>query len=251
MKSTAPPSGHEIHIYESQAALIENAAGHLVSELAKGGSHPRLVLAGGRTPVALYKRMSVPPLRDRIVWPQVRFTFTDERAFPPDHAQSNYRMAKEALFDLVGVPAKRVTRIRGEDPVERAAEKAHRELLEWAERVPLFDVVLLGVGEDGHVASLFPAESWPDFGTRMAAATRHPAGADRVSLTPTALCSTRKTLFLVSGWSKATAVARALTAAEASPQFPSRMVVSETGGAIWLLDGEAARELPQTWRRPT
>jgi 6-phosphogluconolactonase len=144
------------------------------------------------------------------------------------------------------VPTDRLIRIPGEYSPEKAAEKTHKMLLVWAQRVPLFDLVVLGLGNDGHVASLFPAEEWPDFGVRLAVATAHPSGQPRVSLTPAALCSTRCTMFLVSGAEKAEAVRDSLQAPEASPHHPARMV--STHSAIWLLDRSAAALLPEAWR---
>jgi 6-phosphogluconolactonase len=237
---TAPP-GHELEVHPDAAALVEGAANRLAALLARN-PWPRLVLAGGRTPLPVYSRLAGRP--GPVGWERVRFTFGDERCVPPDHPDSNYGAVKKALFDPLGTDPSRVIRIRGEDPPGRGAEKAHRALVEWAERVPLFDVVLFGLGADGHVASLFPAGSWPSFGVRLAAATRHPGGMDRVTLTPAALRSTGITVFLVSGEEKAPAVRDALTAGEAHPGVPSRMVVEKGGRALWLLDRAAASLLP-------
>jgi 6-phosphogluconolactonase len=237
----SPPAGHELSVLPDAPSLVEEAASRLAALLA-AVPWPRLVLAGGKTPLPVYARLAGTP--DRVRWGRVRFAFGDERCVPPEHPDSNYGAVTSALLDPLGIAPSRVIRIRGEDPPERGAEKAHRALVEWAERVPLFDVVLLGLGADGHVASLFPAETWPSFGTRLAAATRHPGGMNRITLTPAALRSTGITVFLVAGEEKAPAVRDALTAAEAHPGVPSRMVVGEGGRALWLLDRGAASLLP-------
>ena len=153
------------------------------------------------------------------------------------------------MIRSLGIAAERVLRFRGEDGAEKAALKGHKELVSWAQRVPLFDVVLLGLGEDGHVASLFPGENGPDFGSRFVAVTRHPGGDDRISLTPGALRSTRRMFFLVSGENKAEAVVRTLTAGEPAWTVPARVVVGKSG-ATWLLDEAAASRLPEGIREP-
>jgi 6-phosphogluconolactonase len=220
---------------------VEGAAERMAGLLATMTWPARWVLSGGKTPIPVYVRMASMP---RVPWGNLRFTFGDERCVPPEHPDSNYGAARTALLDPLGVPSERVLRIRGEDPPERGAEKTHRMLVEWNERVPLFDLVLLGLGEDGHVASLFPAESWPDFGSRLAAWTRHPSGGDRITLTPEALRSTRITLFLVSGAGKAKAVRDALGAEEPTPRVPARMVSGAEGRVLWCLDRAAASLLP-------
>jgi 6-phosphogluconolactonase len=245
--SEAPPVGHEIRVFEDNTSLLDGATKAVIGELEAAGSYPRLVLAGGSTPVGLYERL-VRSSGDTIVWSRVRFTFGDERSVLPEHESSNFGMARRMLLDPLGIQPERVLRLHGENPAEKAAQKAHRALIEWAQRVPLFDVVLLGMGQDGHVASLFPSEEWPDLGARLAVATKYPGGDDRVSLTPQALRSTRITVFLVSGSDKARAVVSALTADGVSARVPSRMVVSESSRALWLLDAASASQLPETWR---
>jgi 6-phosphogluconolactonase len=246
--SHGPPAGHEIRVYEDEKAWTEGGAKALLRTLHDTGEHPRLVLAGGRTPLPIYQAVSSPVLRGQVDWKTVRITFSDERAVPPDHAESNYGLARETLIGPLGIRPRQVLRLRGENPAEEAAEKAHSSLREWAQRIPLFDVVLLGLGQDGHVASLFPADSWPDWGERWAVATSNPKGAARISLTPAALRSTRVTMFLISGEPKAQAVNAALTATEITPQHPSRMVSPPDGCTIWILDAAAASGLPPEWQ---
>lgn len=240
------PPGHRIHVFKNRGTWVEGSAQMIFSALESGGENARIVLAGGVTPAAIYGQIASPVNRGRLLWKKMRYTFSDERSVPPDDDRSNYKMARETLLDPLGVPARRVLRLRGED-VAKGASVAHRRLLEWSQRVPLFDLVILGLGADGHVASLFPEDTWPDFGESLAAVTRHPDGEPRLTLTPRALVSTRFTVFLVSGEGKAEAVAAALTAETADTRHPSRMVVGEAE-ALWLLDAEAASRLPESWR---
>lgn len=234
---TAEP---RIRIFEPGKSWVQGAVKMILDALHASGSHTRLVLSGGNTPAALYQELSSPVVKSHVDWRRVRLTFSDERTVPPDHSDSNYRMVRETLLDPLGIPEHRVIRLRGEDPAPAAAAKAHASLLRWAQRVPLFDVVLLGLGEDGHVASLFPAETWPDWGMRLAAATRHPDGADRITLTPHALRSTRATFLLVAGESKADAVRETLAASAPTPERPATMMGSSV---TWVLDDDAASGL--------
>jgi 6-phosphogluconolactonase len=235
-----------IRVFAPGKDWVQGAVKMILDALHTSGSHTRLVLSGGNTPAALYQELSSPVVKSHVDWRRVRLTFSDERTVPPDHPDSNYRMARETLLDPLGIPEHRVIRLRGEDPAPAAAVKAHASLVRWAQRVPLFDVVLLGLGEDGHVASLFPGTPWPDWGLRLAAATRHPDGADRITLTPHALCSTRNTFLLVAGESKADAVRDALTAPAPTPERPATMVGAPV---VWVLDEEAASRLPEDLRR--
>jgi len=239
------PPGHRIRVFPDAETLFEEGAtlfANAISGLPRGA---RVVLPGGSTPRALYRQ--VLRARPGLEWSSFRYVTSDERCVPLDHPESNFGRLWSDLLGPLGVDRERVLRLRGEDPPEQAAEKANRELVDLAQRVPLFDLVILGLGEDGHTASLFPAETWPDFGTHWAASTRHPEGAWRLTLTPAALRSTRATWFLVVGSAKADAVARSLLAPEPSPLVPSRMAVGPE--VLWILDPEAASGLPDAWRR--
>lgn len=200
-----------------------------------------VALAGGSTPRRLYALLADPtaPYRARIPWDRTHVFFGDERPVPPDDPDSNYGMARRAL--LAHVPAASVHRIRGEQPGAAAAYEAELRAffrLPAGAAPPRLDVVLLGLGADGHTASLFPgtdavgeAERWvvspfvPQLGTR------------RTTLTLPVLNRARRVLFLVSGADKAPALARALGAG--APPVPAARVRPE-GGAVWLVDAAAA-----------
>jgi 6-phosphogluconolactonase len=237
---TALPLAHRVQVFPDAEALFQGAAALFVDAVSHLPRGARIVLPGGTTPRALYRQvLRASPTVD---WNSFRYITSDERCVPLDHPESNFGRLWSGLLEPLRVTPDRVVRLRGEYPPEEAAEKAHRELVDLAQRVPLFDLVLLGLGEDGHTASLFPAEAWPEFGTRWAAATRHPDGSRRLTLTPAALRSTRTTWFLVVGSAKADAIARTLLAPEASPEVPARMAMGPE--VLWLLDPEAAAGLP-------
>jgi 6-phosphogluconolactonase len=210
----------EFKVLETPEDVAESAAAEISSALAEGAR--TLVLAGGTTPKRCYELL----VQAEVKWGRVTVLFGDERCVPPDHPESNYRMAREALLDRVAPGS--VHRIAGELGPDEAAELYSRVVAQLA---PL-DVVLLGAGEDGHTASLFPghpevhAQGWA-VGVRNA--PKPPP--DRVSLTLPALQGARRVIILATGAGKAGAVARAKRG-----EVPSGMIA----GARWLIDRAAA-----------
>jgi 6-phosphogluconolactonase len=218
---------------------------------ARRGRPVRIALAGGTTPRRLYEMLADPagPWRARVPWPALHVFFGDERMVPPDHPDSNYRMARETLLSGAPVPARRVHRIRGEgrDPA-RAARAYERVLLACFRTrpgvTPRFDLVLLGMGADGHVASLFPGSPVLGEPRRLAAAARPAGGRERVTLTLPVLNAAACVIVLVSGGAKAEAAQRALARArDAREPLPAALVRPRRGRVIWLLDRGAARLL--------
>ena len=219
-------------------------------------------LAGGNTPRRLYANLADPTQswRDRIPWPQVHLFWGDERHVPPDHPDSNYGMAKAALIDHVPIPADHVHRIRGEmkDPQE-AADDYDRELT----RAHAFDLMLLGLGEDAHIASIFPGSELleiaighpfagrpdhdhvgrPFTGRRVAAVWAPHLNARRITLTPAAILDSRAILALVAGARKANAVHAALEAPHDVRKAPAQLLRAAGDRMEWFLDRSAAARL--------
>jgi 6-phosphogluconolactonase len=233
------------------AALAEAAAGHLRRSIAdaiavRGACW--IALAGGRTPRAVYERLAA-DAAPAIDWARVHVAFGDERLVPPDHADSNYAMARGALFDRVPIPASQIHRIEGErrDAADAAAiyEAALSQAFALVPGVwPVFDVVLLGVGADGHTASLFPRTAALDVHDRLAAAAVAPAAPTaRVTLTYPVLNAARAVVLLVSGDDKAEAVARAFDEAVPVADCPVRGLRPHGGSLTWHLDAGAASKL--------
>jgi 6-phosphogluconolactonase len=203
-----------------------------------------LVLAGGATPRATYTRLAGPPLAEGVPWDQTSVFFGDERCVPPDHAESNYRMASETLLSKVGIPAERVYRMRGEaeDPEEAAAEYARTLAAVFETRrggLPRFDLVLLGLGLDGHTASLFPGspaakEIFRTVVAVHAAAARIP---QRLTLTFPTINAAARVIFLVSGAEKAKVVKATLSDGVI---LPAGMVRPTDGRLTWIVDRAAA-----------
>jgi len=214
-----------------------------------------IALSGGSTPKRLYALLadSSAPYRAKIAWQRVQVFFGDERHVPPDDAQSNYRMARETLLDRVPVPSANVHRILAERPAEEAASLYEEELRNAFSLgpggVPRFDLVLLGMGEDGHTASLFPGTAALAERHRLAVANWVPRfSAFRITLTLPVLNAARADVFLVAGADKAEPLA-AVFGPSAQDAYPSQLVRPVAGELVWLVDRAAAARVPPGVRR--
>jgi 6-phosphogluconolactonase len=199
-------------------------------------------LAGGSTPKATYEELAR-DYADRVDWGRVHVFFGDERSVPPDHGDSNYRTVREALLDHV--PLGGVHRMRGELPPEEAAAADEAELRRFfGDDPPRFDLILCGLGEDGHTLSLFPETSALEVTDRWAVA--NPVlklETTRLTLTVPVLNAARAVMFLVSGEGKAGAL-REILEGDADPRaYPAKLVNPESGDLIWMVDQAAAGSL--------
>jgi len=242
----------ELRIAEDPSALAEIAAQEVLAVArAAVAAHGRftVALAGGSTPRATYTRLAQPPLAAQMPWDRTVVFFGDERGVPPDHADSNYGMARGALLSRVPIPLERIFRIPGEgaDPEAVAAEYARTlgEVLGVRRgEVPRLDLVLLGLGVDGHTASLFPGSPVLKETFRTVAAV-HAAAAtipQRFTLTYPILNAAACVIYLVSGAEKAKVVKAAL--GDRSSGLPAAMVRPTAGRLLWILDRAAAALLP-------
>ena len=200
-------------------------------------------LSGGHTPVAVYQRLTQTPWRERIPWDRIHWFWVDERWVPPDHSDSNYGVAYEVLFSKVPVHKELVHRIptAGLEPAEAAAayEVQLREILGLGAAL---DLAVLGMGTDGHTASLFPGISELAETTRWVAATLSPTGVrQRISLTFPLLNATDTILFLVTGADKRHLLEAVLDGGGKGPDYPAGKITA-VRQIIWLLDQEAAGE---------
>jgi 6-phosphogluconolactonase len=233
----------EVH---ADATALAVAAAEAFNEAAERAVEERgrfaVALAGGSTPKALYELLA-DRYGDAPYWPHVHVFFGDERPVPPDHEDSNYRMAKEALLDRV--PVGSVHRMRGElEPAEAARlyEEELRDSFGVAPgEAPRFDLVLLGMGEDGHTLSLFPRTPALDVRDRLVAENPvEKLGQTRITLTLPVLDAARAATFLVSGSGKAEAVSEVLGGEADGRNYPARLARPENGNLTFMLDREAA-----------
>ncbi|MFO0746855.1 MAG: 6-phosphogluconolactonase [Myxococcota bacterium] len=228
-------------VRHADASALYDAAAADVSQLVQAAIAERgichIALAGGRTPRGLYEVLATDP---HIAWDKVIVLFGDERAVPPDDPASNFGMAREALFDRLPIPPT-VLRMSGELPAADAA-RAYDAVVRVAE--PL-DVVLLGMGDDGHVASFFPGTPEPDADARVIATTSPLPPPSRVSLTLAAIRRSRAILLLVTGAGKAARLAEVWRQiADGAPRLPAARATSESGICRWHVDTAAAAQLP-------
>ena len=210
-----------------------------------------IALSGGSTPKPVYRLLAEEPYLSRIAWDRVHVFWVDERHVPPDHPDSNFGMAHGALLSRVPIPTDNVHRIRSEKPdAERAAEEygwALRSAFDLDEgQWPRFDLVLLGLGADGHTASLFPGSDAIRERSRLVIAPWVSSlGAYRITLTLPVLNRAAAALFLVSGEEKAEALRTVVDGDYQPDRFPAQAVRPEEGRLLWLVDRAAAR-----WLRP-
>ena len=219
---------------EVAADLIVDQAQRAINE--RGWFH--WVLSGGSTPEPIYRLLTQPPYRSQIDWSRVHVFWGDERCVPPDHAQSNYRMARETLLSHVSIPDPQIHRILGELPPDDAAA-AYRATLRTVLGPDLrFDLILLGMGADGHTASLFPGSAALDVDDEATVAAYAPDQEIpwRVTLTFPVLNRARAVFFLVTGKDKAATLARI----QAGESLPAGRVGSGEGEVRWLVDRTAS-----------
>jgi 6-phosphogluconolactonase len=219
------------------AAFGSLAARRMAAEIRRvlrSGGHCSLVLSGGETPRPVYQRLAA-ELQEREAWNRVEIYFADERCVPPGDPASNYRMARETLLDQLAAAPARVHRMEGERSDRAAAARAYEALL--PERL---DILVLGLGEDGHIASLFPrSPSLAESRRRVLAVTAPKPPPERLTITPPVIRAARLTIGLVAGTGKAEALARVLDGADDPDRTPGRLARD----GLWLVDTAAAARL--------
>jgi 6-phosphogluconolactonase len=242
------PSMPEIEILPDADTLAECAVEgfiRLMDQTLRTRGAFRVALAGGSTPWRMYTRMAAA----KINWEHVHFFWGDERCVPPDHADSNFRMADESLLGSIPIPAGNIHRIQGELPVEEAAREYEEELRRFfGNETPCFDLVLLGLGEDGHTCSLFPGNPAVKEKKLWVAAVRHSVPptplVDRVTLTLPVLNAATQLFFLVAGTEKAERLRQVLYDPFQPDLLPAQAVKPINGTVHWLVDQAAAAKLP-------
>lgn len=240
-------NGARVEVWRDLAEVSARASELLIGiarEAVTSQGEFSLALSGGSTPQALYQLLASEAKAARVPWTQTHVFWSDERCVPPDDAESNYRMAHETLLAHVPVPVEQVHRMRGEDEPERAAEAYAEELAaHFGASLPRFSLILLGMGADGHTASLFPHSPALKETQRTVTATYvEKLASHRLTLTLPALNAAATVLFLVSGEAKAAAL-NAVFESDAieDGSCPARLVRPAQGELIWLVDEAAAK----------
>jgi 6-phosphogluconolactonase len=240
----------DIRIFPDPLAVARATADLIVAsarDAASAGRPFSITLSGGSTPKLLYELLAAEPYRSQIAWPGIEVYFGDERAVPPDHPDSNFKMANESLLSHVPLKPQNIHRMRGEiDPTEAAIEYGKMLKARFADGGP--DLTLLGMGDDGHTASLFPF-------TSAVSETHHRCVAHyveksttgkswRITLTAPFLNRSAQILMLIAGPSKAARLAEVIYGPQDPPRLPIQLIHPASGQLIWMLDQPAAAQLP-------
>ncbi len=240
----------------ADAEAVSRAAAEEVARRAREAVSARgrftIALAGGSTPRRLYELLAGPPFREQIDWSKMEIFWGDERSVPPDHKDSNFRMARLAMLDMVPAPASNVHRIHAEQPDRYAAARDYQAEIARVLGVavtgepPAFDLVLLGMGPDAHTASLFPGTIALTETSRWVVANYVDKFATyRVTMTAPILNRSRCVMFLVAAPDKAAPLAEVLEGPPEPARLPSQLIRPAGGELVWLVDHAAASRLRQ------
>ncbi len=205
-----------------------------------------VALSGGSTPKALFKQLADAQVANAIPWANVHFFWGDERCVPPDHPESNFGMTQTELLNFIDMPAENIHRIRGEAPpafeARRYAAHLRRILPVNVHRKPVFDWLFLGMGNDGHTASLFPGTDFWRLRNKICAVAEHPlSGQKRISLTLPVINAARSVTFLVTGTAKAQILADIINKTGHYRKYPAAKVQPLSGNITWQIDAAAAQ----------
>jgi 6-phosphogluconolactonase len=250
-------SDAQIRIYKDASELALKAARHfarLADQYVVGCGQFTVALSGGSTPRAMFSILAAEPFLETVPWSSIYLFWGDERTVPPDHADSNYRMAYETLISKVPVPGENVFRIPAElEDTERAAQEYSATLAEFflkraprsrtapLSNFPRFDLVLLGMGPDGHTASLFPHTAALEATDRIAVSNYvEKLKTNRITLSVPTINNARNVTFVVAGADKAASLKQVLQGELQPDLYPSQLIHPKNGTLLWLADEDAA-----------
>ncbi len=245
-------SQQDIRIYPTSSSLMEAAAQHVIRHAARAITERNtctLALAGGSTPKSLYVLLAAPPFRTQLDWTKIHFFWGDERHVPPDHQDSNYRMAHESLLKHLPIAPNHIHRIPSELPnVQEVADRyegmLRRHFAVSAPDMPRFDYVLLGMGTDGHTASLFPGTQAMHERHRLVVAPWvEPLRTHRITCTPTLFNHARQVTFLIQGQHKAGMFRTVIEGPFQPNTYPAHSIRPRPGTLTWFVDQDAGGAL--------
>jgi 6-phosphogluconolactonase len=238
-----------VNIFSTSSELAKTLAEDLIIRICEAGEKTKTIsiaLSGGSTPQLLYSILGE-HYSNSAPWEYVQFFWGDERCVPGDHPESNYGMAKSNFFDKITIPASNIHRIRGdEDPAKEAIRYSGEILSNIPVRygLPSFDIILLGLGEDGHTASIFPENMDLLFSDRICEVTVHPVSFQkRITVTGKVINNSGSVIFLVTGKKKAEIVSEVIKRTSSVNKFPASYIDPGHGELRWLIDIEAGRLL--------
>jgi 6-phosphogluconolactonase len=237
----------KISIFKNTEILIETLTANFL-EVAREGNNIYIALAGGNTPKLFYQHLAKKAKKNQSLWNHVHLFWGDERCVPPTHPESNFGMVKLALLDHLLIPDTNVHRIIGEDNPEKEVDRYTKEIKTFLpnsiDNKPQFDWILLGIGEDGHTASIFPDSEKALATNTFTTQTTHPVtGQRRITLTLPIINQARRVTFIVTGIKKANIASSILTKSSKYLDLPAAMVSPSNGLLEWYMDIEAAAKL--------
>ena len=237
----------EVKIFATQDEVFEAVAKEIL-HLTQNSKQLRfhVALSGGSTPKGLFKKLSE-EYSDSIPWNRIHFWWGDERCVSPNDDESNYKMTYDNLFSNISIPKENIHRIKGEDNPEKEANRYSDEIdgqLNHRGENPVFDLLILGIGDDGHTASIFPDELELFENEKTCAVTQHPiTKQNRITITGRVLNNATRIFFLVTGENKSTRISEIMNDSEAAKLLPAYYISPKNGELIWLLDEAAASKI--------
>jgi len=237
----------ELHIFKSPEDLADKFADRLMSWVKnKSGKTFHLAISGGKTPDLLFSILAK-KYADSSLWQKIHFWWVDERMVPPSDPESNFGVAQKLLFSLISIPEENIHRMKGENAPEAEALSYSTQIQEnvpqrngW----PVFDLILLGMGDDGHTASIFPDQMNLLHSSHICEVTTQPqSGQKRITLTGKAIFHASKVCFLITGSNKAERLSEIWNNPERAKLLPAAQIHSENGDLEWYIDESAAQLL--------
>ncbi len=237
----------EVRIFETPKKVYKAIAKEIVKHAQKT-NQPRfdIALSGGNSPKGLFKKMSK-KYRDLIPWDRIHFWWGDERCVSPHDAESNYRMTVDYLLSKINIPKENIHRIKGERNPDEEAKRYSEEItsnLNSRNEIPVFDLIILGMGSDGHTASIFPNQMELLNTEKICEVAQHPnSGQKRITLSGRVINNANRIFFLVTGENKAIRISEIMNDTDAAKQLPAYHISANSGRLIWFLDDAAASKI--------
>lgn len=219
-----------------------------IAEVIEERGECAIALSGGSTPGVVYRSLALPPRVEEISWEQIKFFLGDERWVPSDDSRSNFKMVQETLLSNLRKNKPKLFPVDTKLASCKASADAYGSLIlkevPLNNGIPVFDIMILGIGEDGHTASLFPGTPAVDDTSTVCVSVTHPSdGTERISLSRQVILAAHKILFLCKGIGKADIVQRVIEGSDLPNIYPSRIFAEESQKVTWFLDSEAASKL--------
>ncbi len=234
-----------IKVFNSSLEIAEALSIEIQSAVNNKQDRFNLAVSGGSTPTILFNRLAQAPFNNEINWNRLNFFWCDERCVPPDDNQSNFGEVKKTLLNFISIPELNIHRIHGEDDPNAETVRYAREIetnVQIAKNnLPQFDWALLGLGEDGHTASLFPNINFIFVYSNISGVSQHPiTGQKRITLTKDVINNSKRITFMVTGKNKAKIISDIFSGLPKSKNYPAAEIKPINGTIDWMIDREAA-----------